>query len=563
MAPAVKGIAMIILSSQSQKRSSAMSTSSVKSDVLVIGGGLAGLVTAIECLRAGKRVTLVDRDTRQRLGGQALWAFGGMALVDTPVQRRMKLKDSPERALRDWLRYGELDETDVWPRQWAQYYVEHSREQVYDWVVDHGVKFLPAVNWVERGMLGNGNSLPRYHILWGTSQRFTQRMIEALHQANTGNRLTLLSNHEIVKLESQGGAVTGAHAINHDTGASVQFSAQAVVLAMGGINGSHEQVRANWPSYRPPLPATMLNGAHPFANGKLHHLVAGLGGHITHAGEMWNYAAGVPHPQPHFPGHGLSHIPCKSALWLDHTGRRIGPQPLITSFDTSDLCNTVASQEKPYTWHLMNWRIAAKELALSGAEHNQRIRDRQFPMLMKEMLFGNHRLVKQMLSESRHFLVADTLAELAAKMNALAGTQDVLAAVLQKTADDFDANFQRGLSVVNDDQIRRIEHARHWPPERLRTCKPAPLQAPGSGPFIAIQLQLITRKSLGGLKTDLQSRVLNEADQAIEGLYCVGEAAGFGGGGVCGKRSLEGTFLPGCVMTARSAARSINAGLGH
>jgi predicted oxidoreductase len=266
-----------------------MNTSSVKSDVLVIGGGLAGLVTAIECLRAGKRVTLVDRDTRQRLGGQALWAFGGMALVDTPVQRRMKLKDSPERALRDWLRYGELDEMDVWPRQWAQYYVEHSREQVYDWVIQHGVKFLPAVNWVERGMLGNGNSLPRYHILWGTAQRFTQQMIAALHQANTGNRLTLLSNHEVVKLESQNGVVTGAHAINHDTGGSVQFAAQAVVLAMGGINGSHEQVRANWPASRP-LPATMLNGAHPFCNGKLHHLVAGLGGHVTHAGEMWNYA---------------------------------------------------------------------------------------------------------------------------------------------------------------------------------------------------------------------------------------------------------------------------------
>ena len=539
-----------------------MNTSSVKSDVLVIGGGLAGLVTAIECLRAGKRVTLVDRDTRQRLGGQALWAFGGMALVDTPVQRRMKLKDSPERALRDWLRYGELDAMDVWPRQWAQYYVEHSREQVYDWVTQHGVKFLPAVNWVERGMLGNGNSLPRYHILWGTAQRFTQQMIAALHQANTANRLTLLSNHEVVKLESQGGVVTGAHAINHDTGGSVQFAAQAVVLAMGGINGSHEQVRANWPASRP-LPATMLNGAHPFCNGKLHHLVAGLGGHVTHAGEMWNYAAGVPHPQPHFPGHGLSHIPCKSALWLDHTGRRIGPQPLITSFDTSDLCRTVAAQAKPYTWHLLNWRIAAKELALSGAEHNQRIRDRQFPMLMKEMLFGNHRLVRQMLAESRHFLVADTLAELAAKMNVLAGTSDVRAEVLQQTADDFDANFQRGLSVVNDDQIRRIEHARHWPPERLRTCKPAPLQASGSGPFIAIQLQLITRKSLGGLKTDLQSRVLTDSDQAIEGLYCVGEAAGFGGGGACGKRSLEGTFLPGCVMTARAAARSINAGLGR
>lgn len=536
-----------------------MSTSSVQSDVLIVGGGLAGLVTAIECLRAGKRVTLVDRDTPQRLGGLALWAFGGMALVDTPLQRRMKLKDSPERAFEDWVRFGELGEDELWPRQWASHYVEHSREQVYDWVVGHGMKFMPAVNWVERGMQGNGNSLPRYHVVWGTSQWLTRRMIETLHQANTNNRLTLLSNHEIVGLESHNGVVRGANGINHDTGQTVQFAAQTVVLAMGGINGSHEQARANWPPTRP-LPATMLNGAHPFANGKLHHLVAGLGGHITHAGEMWNYAAGLPHPQPHFPGHGLSAIPCKSALWLDHSGRRIGPEPLVTGFDTHLLCQRVAAQEKPYTWHLLNWRIAAKELALSGAEHNQRIRDRQFPLFLKEILLGNHRLVKQMAAESKHFLVADTLAELAAKMNALTGSNDVQVQVLQHTADTFDANFQRGDSVVNDDQIRRIEQARHWGPDKLRTCKPAPLQVKGAGPFIAIQMQLITRKSLGGLKTDLQSRVLDAADQTIEGLYCVGEAAGFGGGGASGKRSLEGTFLPGCILTARAAARSINAG---
>jgi predicted oxidoreductase len=536
-----------------------MNTSSVQSDVLVVGGGLAGLVAAIECLRAGKRVTLVDRDTPQRLGGLALWAFGGMALVDTPLQRRMKLNDSPERAFEDWVRFGELGEEEHWPRQWASHYVQHSREQVYDWVVGHGMKFMPAVNWVERGMQGNGNSLPRYHVVWGTSQWLTRRMIETLHQANTGNRLTLLSNHEVVSLESYNGVVTGASGINHDTGQPVQFAAQSVVLAMGGINGSHEQARANWPPTRP-LPATMLNGAHPFANGKLHHLVAGLGGHITHAGEMWNYAAGLPHPQPHFPGHGLSAIPCKSALWLDHTGRRIGPEPLVTGFDTHLLCQRVAAQEQPYTWHLLNWRIAAKELALSGAEHNQRIRDRQFPQFLKEVLLGNHRLVKQMAAESKHFLVADTLAELAAKMNALTVSNDVQPHVLQHTADTFDANFQRGDSVVNDDQIRRIEHARHWGPDKLRTCKPAPLQAKGSGPFIAIQMQLITRKSLGGLKTDLQSRVLDAADQPIAGLYCVGEAAGFGGGGASGKRSLEGTFLPGCILTARAAARSLVAG---
>ncbi len=538
-----------------------MTTQTVQSDVLVIGGGLAGLVTAIECLRAGQAVTLVDRDTPERLGGLALWAFGGMALVDTPLQRRMKLRDSPEIALADWLRFGELGEGDVLPRQWASHYVEHSREQVYEWVIASGLKFMPAVNWVERGMQGDGNSLPRYHIVWGTSRQLTRRMIELMHAADKGGRLTLLSGHRVTGLDCEGGMVRGAMAVNEASGSEVQLLASAVVLAMGGINGSHEETRANWVPGRP-MPATMLNGAHPFADGKLHHLVAGLGGQITHAGEMWNYAAGFPHPQPHFEGHGLSAIPCKSALWLDHTGRRIGPQPLVTGFDTHELCQRVAAQTKPYTWQLLNWRIAAKEFAISGSEHNQRIRDMQFPMFLKETLLGNHRLVRQMAAESKHFLVDDTLAGLCAKMNALTGSQDVKPDVLQATVDAFDANFSRGDSVVNDDQIRRIEQARHWGPDKLRTCKPAPLQKPGAGPFIAIQMQLITRKSLGGLQTDLQSRVLNAAGLPIQGLYCVGEAAGFGGGGANGKRSLEGTFLPGCILTARAAARSITAGCG-
>lgn len=532
---------------------------SIQSDVLVIGGGLAGIVTAIECLRAGKSVTLVDRDTPERLGGLALWAFGGMALVDTPLQRRMKLRDSADIAYRDWLRFGELHESDPADQlrcAWAKYYVEHSCAQVYDWVSDHGLKFMPAVNWVERGMHGDGNTLPRYHVVWGTSQLLTRRMIEVLHKANTGGRLTLLSRHRITSLDEQNGRVTGAVGINETTGQEMHFSASAVVLAMGGINGSHEEVRANWIKTRP-IPASMLNGAHPFADGKLHHLVAQLGGTITHAGEMWNYAAGFPHPQPHFEGHGLSAIPCKSALWLDHKGERIGPQPLVTGFDTHELCQRVAAQDKPYTWHLMNWRIAAKEFAISGAEHNPRIRDRQFPLFLKETLLGNHRLIRQMAAESPHFLVDETLAGLCAKMNALAGTADVKPQILQATVDAFDANFARGDSVINDDQIRRIEHARHWGPDKLRTSKPAPLQQRGAGPFIAIQMQLVTRKSLGGLQTDLESRVLNGAGLAMPGLYCVGEAAGFGGGGASGRRSLEGTFLPGCILTARAAARSI------
>jgi len=532
----------------------------IPSDVVVVGGGLAGIVVALEALRAGRRVTLVDRDTPERLGGLALWAFGGMALVGTPLQARMKIPDTPELALRDWQRFGELDPDDTYPQQWARHYVEHSRAEVYDWLLREGVKFMPAVNWVERGLQGDGNSLPRYHIVWGTSRELTRRMIAALRDADKGVRLTVLYRHRVSALEYQGGKLAGAVAVDETTGANVHLQADVVVLAMGGINGSHQEARANWPGDRP-IPATMLNGAHPYADGAMHHWVAdNLGGRITHAGEMWNYAAGFPHPYPHFEGHGLSTIPCKSALWLNHRGERIGPEPLVTGIDTHWLCQRVAVQEKPWTWHLLNWRIAAREFAISGAEHNQRIRDKQFLAFLKETLLGNHRLVKQMAAESRDFLVDDTLAGLAARMNALTASHDVSPEVLQATADAFDANFAHGNKLHNDDQIRRILHARQWGPDRLRTCAPAPLQKRGAGPFIAIRMQLITRKSLGGLRTDLHSRVLDAAGAPIGGLYCVGEAAGFGGGGANGKRSLEGTFLPGCILTARAAARSITTG---
>lgn len=531
-----------------------------QADVVVVGGGLAGLVTALQCLQAGQRVVLLDRDTPERLGGLALWAFGGMALVGTPEQQRMKIPDTPERALRDWLSFAELAEGDVWPRRWAEHYVQHSRVQVYDWLRGHGLKFLPAVNWVERGNHGGGNSLPRYHVLWGTSRALALRMVQAVNEAGGQGRLTVLHRHVVTALDDAAGRVAGVVARDEARGAEVRIQAPSVVLAMGGINGSHEQVRANWPADRP-CPSAMLNGAHPFADGLLHRQVAQrVGAQVTHAGEMWNYAAGIPHPQPHFPGHGLSAIPCKSALWLDHTGRRIGPEPLVTGFDTHDLCQRVAALPRPYTWQLLNMRIAAREFAISGAEHNPRIRDRQLLPFLWETVTGSERLIRQMLRECPQVLADDTLPGLAARMNALTGTSDVSPQVLQATADAFDANFAKGLSLSNDDQIRRIVHARQWGPDRLRTCKPAPLQMKGAGPFVAIQMQLITRKSLGGLQTDLQSRVLRLDGQPVPGLYAVGEAAGFGGGGASGRRSLEGTFLPGCIMTAQAAARSLTRG---
>lgn len=535
----------------------------ISTDILICGGGIAGIVTALETLRQGQQVIIVDRDTPERFGGLALWAFGGMALVGTPLQKKMGIPDTPALALKDWLSFGECDTADVHSFAWAKYYVENSRSEVHDWLAQEGIKFMPAVNWVERGRFGDGNSVPRYHVLWGTSRHMTLTLIGKLKAFEQQGKLKIYHQHRISELVIDNGLATGAVAINEKNNESVIFQAKKVVLAMGGINGSPEEVRKNWRSDRK-LPTAMLNGAHPFADGKLHHEVAEkLGGQLVGLGEMWNYAAGFPHPFPHFEGHGLSTIPCKSALWLDYSGKRIGPEPLVTGFDTHWLCKRVAEQEKaeqdkPWTWHLLNWRIAAKEFAISGAEHNGRIRDRQFIRFVKELLLGNHRLVKQMQQECPQFIVADTLEELTQKMNALTGTDDVKAGTLKAVADDFDANFANGNKLENDAQIRNILHARQWGPDKLRTCKPAPLQKKGSGPFIAIQMQLITRKSLGGLRTDLNSQVLDANHQPIKGLYCVGEAAGFGGGNSNGVRSLEGTFLPGCILTARAAAKHIN-----
>jgi len=416
------------------------------------------------------------------------------------------------------------------------------------------------VNWVERGYSGEGNSVPRYHIVWGTSRELARRMIASMRAADGGGRLRVLSGHRVTGVENSAGRVSGVQVEREATGEQSRIEAPVAVLAMGGINGSLEQAIANWPADRP-RPAQMLNGAHPYADGRLHHRVAGeWGGQLTHVGEMWNYAAGVPHPQPHYPGHGLSLIPCKSALWLDHRGRRIGPRPLVTGFDTHDLCRRVSELEGGWTWQLMNRRIAARELAISGAEHNPRIRDKQLIRFVAETVLGRGTLIARMLRESPHFLADDSLAGLADQMNALAGTRDIDADALQTTVDAFDANFADGASPEDDEQVRRILQARQWGPDRLRTCKPAPLRTKGAGPWIAIQTRLITRKSLGGLQTDLRSRVLRADGSAVPGLYCVGEAAGFGGGGASGKRSLEGTFLPGCILTARAAAESIGEG---
>jgi uncharacterized protein len=525
-----------------------------RSDVVIVGAGIAGLVAAHECLEQGKSVTIVDRHSEERVGGLARTAFGGMALVGTPVQKRMGVTDTPELALSDWQSFAEFSDDDAWPKRWAEFYVEQSAERVFHWLREKGMRFMPAVNWVERGNYVPGNSVPRYHIMWGTGLGLVERFVDLIAAHPNAGKLEFVFGCRVGDLVQDGGRIAGCRGTIEVTGEELEFLGDQTIVATGGINGNLQKVRDNW--YWGDPPTDILNGSHPYCDGHMHDVVVQHGGNVTHLRDMWNYAAGIPHPEPEFEGHGLSLIPCKSALWLDHTGARIGPLPLITGFDTNDMCGRLSAMEKPWSWQVLNWRIAAREFAISGAEHNPHIRDGRLFSFLRETLLGNHRLVRQMQEESDHFIVADTLPELVEQMNALSGDNLVNFDNVASAIDTFDANVRRGEGQWNDDQLRRIVHARAWRSDRIRTCKPKPLL--DHGPLIAIKLRLITRKSLGGIQTDLASRVLDSAGGPIPGLFAIGEAAGFGGGGASGRRSLEGTFLSGCILTARAAADAID-----
>ncbi|TGM29210.1 FAD-binding dehydrogenase [Leptospira levettii] len=529
-----------------------------KYDVVIIGAGIAGMVAAYECLNSNLSVLLIDRNSQDHLGGLAKLSFGGMALVNTPLQKRLGIKDSPSLALNDWLSFANFGENDYYPKLWAETYVNESLGQVYHWLRGFDLKFFPVVNWVERGLYQRGNSVPRYHVLWGTGHRLVERFSELLRNHKHNQKLKILFEHKVTELIKENNQIVGCIAEFESLPQQVvKFHSNFTIVATGGITGNLEKVRNNW--YEPwgKPPTEMLNGAHPYSDGLVHMAVSRIGGNVTHLDKMWNYAAGIPHPKPQFENHGLSLIPCKSALWLDHTGKRIGPEPLVTGYDTNDLCYRISKLEKPYTWQVMNWRIASKELAISGSEHNPMIRDRKLFSFLKEILLGNHRLLRQLQNESDHFLVANDLRTLVDRMNQLNQNNFIEFETIERELKFYDEGIKRGKTFWNDDQIRRILQARTWKSEKFRTCNPKPILDPKSGPLIAIKLRLITRKSLGGIQTDLDSRVLDLKGKPMPGLYAIGEAAGFGGGGASGFKSLEGTFLSGCILTARSAANSI------
>jgi predicted oxidoreductase len=535
-----------------------------KTDIAIVGGGLAGIVTAHELLASGRRVLLIDKDKRENFGGLAKQSFGGVHMIDTPHQRRLKIKDSPELAWRDWQSVADYEANDEWPRRWARFYCENSREYIFEFLNSKQVKFLPLVNWAERGIYGPGNTVPRWHITWGTGYEIIHRLLHALEAHAQRKNLELLFDTEISTIETANGRVTGLCGRRMNSGDEVKVAAEHVVIASGGIcGGDLSHLRANW--YKPwgEPPQKLLNGAHDFGDGMLHDRVASIGGALTHLDLHWHYAAGVHHPSKRRPDDGLSLVPPRSALWFNARGERImNPGPMPAYGDTRHLVESVLRQPGQYSWQVMNWKIAIRELAVSGCDYMTAFRYKDRRSLLKSVLFGNKELVQRLIRECPDdIVVADTLDQLMERMDEknLYGHR-LDRPRMEATIRAWDEMLARGPAFHNDDQLRRIANFRAYRGDRIRTCNFQPVLDAKARPLIAIREFILARKSLGGIQTDLQCRVLRakgDAGQPIPGLYAVGEAAGFGGGGIHGKGSLEGTFLGGCILTGRVAGRSI------
>jgi predicted oxidoreductase len=521
-------------------------------DAVVVGAGIAGLVTALELLDRGRTVLLLDRCKPEELGGLAREAFGGLFLVDSPEQRRGGIRDSYELALDDWVRTADFEPGDEWPRRWAEQYIRVANEEAREWLRQRKVGVFPAVNWAERGIFADGNSVPRFHLTWGTGKRLVDAVWDAIEQHPQRSRLELRFGHRVTTL-----AEGGCEGVDEATGEEFAVSGRAVVVASGGIGGNLDRVRKEWPSDLGNPPEHMLMGSHYYADGAMHDEVERIGGNVTNLERMWNYGDAVHHPRPRRPLHGLKLIPPRSGLFMDPTGRRYGPRPVIPTFDAHDALRTLAGQDKKYGWLVCNWKIAVRELDVSGSQHNPNIRERRLGRFLLSLLTGKPGLVQHFVDECEDFVTADSVPELARKMNELTGDDSVDAELLEREIRRYDATISRGRRLFNDDQLRRIAQLRQWPGDRLRTSSFRKIVDPGAMPLIAIRLQILSRKSLGGIQTDLASRVLTPDGEPIPGLYAVGEAAGFGGGGVHGKRALEGSFLMGCIITARVAAEAI------
>ncbi|WP_404427224.1 FAD-binding dehydrogenase [Ureibacillus chungkukjangi] len=547
----------------------------MKYDVVIVGAGLAGLTAACELIDSGKKVLLVDQEPANSIGGQAFWSFGGLFLVDSPEQRRLGIKDSKELAWQDWMGtagFDRLEDEDEWGYQWAKAYVEFAAGEKYEWLQSLGVKFFPVVGWAERGGSlagGHGNSVPRFHIVWGTGPGIVEPFAKKVEQASLEGKIDYKPRHKVDELLSSNGVVVGIKgkvleesSIERGQESSrievgeFEYYGDAVIVASGGIGANLELVRENWPSRLGEPPQNMVTGVPAHVDGRMLKISENAGARIVNRDRMWHYTEGLKNWNPIWHNHGIRILPGPSSLWFDALGNRFGA-PNFPGFDTLSTLEAISKTGYDYSWFILTEKMIEKEFALSGSEQNPDITNKSIQQILKRVLPGPPAPVKAFMDNGEDFIIADSLKDLVEGMNKLAGNEllDFIKIKDQILARDRELDNK----FTKDMQVMAIQSARQYLGDKLiRVAKPHKLLDSKNGRLIAVRLNILSRKTLGGLQTNLNGQVLGESGEPIPGLYAAGEVSGFGGGGVHGYRSLEGTFVGGCLFTGRKVGEYLS-----
>ncbi|MGR6429334.1 FAD-binding dehydrogenase [Rhizobium sp. PAMB 3174] len=542
-------------------------------DVLIVGAGLAGLVAAAEAADRGLRVCLIDQEGEQNLGGQAFWSLGGLFFIDSPEQRFMRIRDSLDLARQDWFGSAAFDRPeDYWPRQWAEAYLQFAAGEKRSWLRQMGMRWFPVVGWAERGgslATGHGNSVPRFHVTWGTGPAVLQPFIRRVRRAEKKGFVTFRFRHAVDELIVEGGVVCGARGrvlatdpvargerSSRETTGAFEIRAHAVVVASGGIGGNHDLVRKAWPVDRLGAPpSTMVSGVPQHVDGRMLAISEAAGGRVINGDRMWHYTEGIRNWDPIWPNHGIRILPGPSSFWCDADGNRYGA-PAMPGFDTLSTLKAICSRGHGHSWFILTKAIIKKEFALSGSEQNPDLTGKNIRLLLKRLGKEPPGPVQSFMDKGEDFAVRETLDDLVEAMNAIAGDSRLDASHIRSQIEARDREIDNAFS--KDAQVTAIRGARNYLGDKLmRTARPHRLLDPDAGPLIAVRLHILTRKTLGGLETDLSGRVLDAAGHPVSGLFAAGEVAGFGGGGMHGYNALEGTFLGGCLFSGRAAGRAV------
>jgi uncharacterized protein len=540
-------------------------------EIIIVGGGLAGLVAAAELLEARRNVIIVDQEPEQSLGGQAFWSLGGIFLVDSPEQRRMRIRDSYDLALEDWMGTAAFDrEEDQWPRRWAEAYVAFAAGEKGPWLRQRGIKFFPVVGWAERGggnATGHGNSVPRFHVTWGTGPGIIAPFVQRVREGAKQGLVTFKFRHRVSQLTRTGGAIDGVNGeilapsnvergfrSSRDVVGEFVLRAEAVIVASGGIGANHDLVRKNWPERLGRPPKRMITGVPDHVDGSMLAITEAAGGTIINRDRMWHYVEGIKNWNPIWTNHAIRILPGPSSLWLDARGRRL-PAPLYPGFDTLGALTYIMQTGFDYSWFILTQRIIAKEFALSGSEQNPDLTGKSWGGVLMRATQGVPAPLRAFIEKGEDFIVEFELPTLVKRMNALTGDNLLTVEGVEREIRARDRQIDNPFS--KDMQVTALRGARRYLGDRLiRTAPPHKILDPDAWPLIAVRLNILTRKTLGGLQTNLDSRVLGKDGVPVPGLYAAGEAAGFGGGGMHGYSALEGTFLGGCIFSGRAAGRA-------